>query len=128
MRDVARHLAGRTFLRPKTPEYGAAFEHLIFRELRSALDYGRVKSLHYWRSTSGFEVDFIVDERWAVEVKAAHTIRPEDLKGLKAIGQEGKKLALILVYGVERAQIIDGIDVLPWHEFLERIWAGAERP
>jgi len=54
-------LQGREF-RPGTPEFGEAFETCLMHELKSFNDYIAGEQLSYWRSTSGFEVDFIIKE------------------------------------------------------------------
>ena len=46
-------------------------------------------SLNYWRTPTGLEVDFILDERIAIEVKAKRAISQKDLKGLLALREEG---------------------------------------
>jgi hypothetical protein len=41
-------------------------------EIRAYLGYRRIKlSLSFWRSTHGHEVDFLIGEKVAVEVKPA---------------------------------------------------------
>ena len=53
-------------IEPGSDAWGRALEHLVFLELRSWIDYrGRDNPLTYWRSQSGFEVDFLIDERVA---------------------------------------------------------------
>lgn len=122
---IQRNLAGIDPIKPRNPQFGVAFEHFIFRELRSAIDYGFATSLHYWRSAGHLEVDFFVNERWAIECKAASTIRSEDLKGIKALREENTKIKGIVVSFVERPQLKDSIEILPWKEFLTRLWSGA---
>ena len=45
-----------------TPEFGQAFETYLMHELRCFIDYISGGRLSYWRSTSGFEVHFIIDD------------------------------------------------------------------
>jgi len=66
---VVAALQGREF-RAGTPEFGEALETYLMHELVSYSDYISGESLSYWRSTSGFEVDFILGDHTAVEVKA----------------------------------------------------------
>ena len=82
-------------------------------------------SLAYWRSTSGFEVDFILNDRAAIEVKAKATLGGRDLKGLKALREEELLRDHLVVGLFDRPRIQDGIQVLPWREFLHRLWDGA---
>jgi len=76
---VVATLQGRTF-RPGTPEFGEAVETLLMHELLSYRDYTSGEALGYWRSTSGFEVDFIIGDHTAVEVKAKKTVSAQDVK------------------------------------------------
>src|SRR5438093_131063 len=76
---VVGALQGRRF-KPGTPEFGQAFETLVFHELKSHSDYRSSEMLSYWRSTSGFEVDFIMGDHTAIEVKAKENISTQDLK------------------------------------------------
>jgi len=121
---VRRHLAGTGTVQEKSPTFGDAFEHFVFRELRSAIDYGKATHLHYWRSTSGYEVDFFLNESIAIECKAAKTFRADDLKGLRALREENPGIKGILVCFVDRAELVGGIEVLPWKVFLARLWNG----
>ena len=83
---VVGSLQGRAF-RPGTPEFGEAFETFLMHELVSHRDYISGQTLSYWRSTSGFEVDFIIGDHTAVEVKAKESVSPQDLKSLRALAE-----------------------------------------
>lgn len=87
------------------------------------MDYGFATSLHYWRSTSGHEVDFLVDEHIGIEVKATANPKSADLKSLHALGEEIPHLRPYLFCGVERAQVMNDVQVLPWREGLRRVWS-----
>lgn len=121
---VTRSLAGSGPVLPKSPGFGGALEHLIFCELRAAVDYGVHRQLNYWRSTSDFEVDFLLDEALAIEVKATATPKMADFKGLRAIHDELPDAARFLFCTVESPQEFDGMTALPWREGLRRLWAG----
>jgi predicted AAA+ superfamily ATPase len=66
---VAAALQGRQF-QPETPEFGQAFETWLMHELTCYRDYKSQEPLSYWRTTSGFEVDFIIADHTAIEAKA----------------------------------------------------------
>jgi predicted AAA+ superfamily ATPase len=121
---VAHHLQQRRHLAPGTPEYGEAFEAFFHHELRTYCDYAGPLSLHYWRSTSGFEVDFILDDRVAIEVKAKPIVGDHDLRGLRAIREEGRSLRAIVASCEPAPRRVDGIEILPWEMVLERLWSG----
>ncbi len=110
---------------PGTAEYGEFFEHYIFMELRAWIDYMRPRTtLSYWRSISGYEVDFILDDAVAIEVKASSRINARDLAGLRALREEGRLKRFILLCDEERPQIMEGIEVMPWRFFLDLLWGG----
>jgi len=119
----------RTLLRlppilPESQDFGGFFEQYIFMELKAWIDYRKPSShLSYWRSVSGYEVDFVIDDDVAIEVKVAQIAHDKYLSGLKALREEGKIKRFFLVCREPRPRRVDGIDILPWREFLERLWA-----
>jgi predicted AAA+ superfamily ATPase len=120
---VVSALQGRDF-RPGTPEFGEAFETYLIHELLSYSDYVSGESLSYWRSTSGFEVDFIIGDHTAVEVKAKENLSPHDVKPLLMLAEE-KKLKRYLCVSLEpRRRKFDTLTILPWRDFLEALWSG----
>jgi len=119
-------LQGREF-RPGTPEFGEAFETYLMHELVSYKDYVSGEGLSYWRSTSGFEVDFIIGDHTAVEVKAKENVSSQDVKSLVALAEE-KGLKRYLCVSLEpRMRKFQGVTVFPFREFLEELWGGAFR-
>ncbi|MEK6543630.1 MAG: DUF4143 domain-containing protein [Elusimicrobiota bacterium] len=123
---VAHCLKGVGDLKEKSPEFGAAFESFIFHELKAYVDYksGMSKNaLCYWRSKSGFEVDFILNDAVAIEVKAGRNVSLQELKGLRAIAEERKFKHLICVSLEPQKRMVGAIEILPWRQFLERLWA-----
>jgi predicted AAA+ superfamily ATPase len=80
--------------------------------------------LGYWRSTSGFEVDFILADRTAIEVKAKDTVSPQDVKSLRALAEERKLRRYLCVSLEARPGRIDGIPLVPIGEFLDALWSG----
>ena len=119
---VVATLQGRQF-RPGTPEFGEAFETYLMHELVSYGDYISGEPLSYWRSTSGFEVDFILGDHTAVEVKAKENVSAHDLKSLRAFAEE-KKLKRYLCVSLEpRRRNLENMTILPLREFLEALWS-----
>jgi len=53
----------------RPPEFGEAFEAYIHHEIKNYCDYKGGCDLCYWRATSGFEVDFVINGKTAIEVK-----------------------------------------------------------
>jgi predicted AAA+ superfamily ATPase len=123
---VVSALQGREF-RPGTPEFGEAFETYLMHELLSYADYLSGESLGYWRSKSGFEVDFILGDHTAVEVKAKENVSPQDLRSLRALGEENVVKRQICVSLEPRPRKIGEISVLPLNSFLQALWDGEYR-
>ncbi len=119
---VARYLQGRRGLSMRSPEFGEAFEAYIFHELSTYCDYRGGCDLSYWRSTSGFEVDFILNQDIAIEVKGKTIITEKDCSGLKALQEEAIFKWCILVSLEETPRKIGKIHILPWKDFLERLY------
>lgn len=104
--------------------YGRSFEHWIAMELKSYLSYRRrTESLGYWRSTHQQEVDFVIANHTAIEVKAAKKVGARDLKGLLALEEENifKQFFLISQDTVETKQ--GKIHCLHWKTFVEHLWS-----
>ena len=119
---VVSSLQGRRF-RPGTPEFGEALETYLMHELTSHSDYVSQEPLSYWRSTTGFEVDFILGDHTAIEVKAKENVSPQELKPLRALAEE-KQLKRYLCVSLEpRARKVNGISILPLTEFLDALWS-----
>jgi predicted AAA+ superfamily ATPase len=124
---VVAALQGRQF-RPGTPEFGEAFETYLMHELVSYSDYISGEPLSYWRSTSGFEVDFILGDHTAIEVKAKENVSAHDLKPLRALAEE-KKLKRYLCVSLEpRRRNLEKVTILPIREFLEALWGREYSP
>ena len=120
---LARHLQGRRGLAPGNVEYGSAFESYIFQEIKAFCDYHRLDTPAYWRSKSRIEVDFVFEDL-AVEVKAKKNVTGRDLKGLRALREEGLFAHYLLVSMEPMARETDGIRILPWTDFLDGLWGG----
>ena len=125
---VARALAGRSREHLDGTERGFLLETWILHELRAAMSLHTTGGqLHYWRTPSGSEVDFI----WSrgaravgIEVKAAATWRSEYGAPLKSLIDAA---ALQEGYGVYTgtAELKDGpVRVMPLLRFLEHLASG----
>ncbi len=122
---VVRHLQHRSGISRRSPEFGEAFESYLFHELSTYIDYTEAVSLAYWRSTSNFEVDFVLADTTAIEVKAKEPVGDRDLRGLRALKEESLLKHYVVVSLEPRARTVDGIRILPWQHFLEELWKGA---
>ena len=105
--------------------FGKSFEHYIFMELMNYKKYKNPElDIHYWKTTSGYEVDFICgDMHTAIEVKSSDRIHKNHLKGLKALKEECKVRKMIVVCLEKESRIVDkNIHIWPWKLFLEKMW------
>src|SRR3990167_9060088 len=123
---VTNHLCRRSKIQEKSELFGLAFEHFIALELRAYISYRRLmKPLRYWRTTSQIEVDFIIGDEVAIEVKSSHLVQDKHLHGLRMLKEEGiKTLKRYIVVSCDPKQRVtnDGIEIYPWADFLEMLW------
>lgn len=115
-------------LRPKGPLdkgseiNGAALEGLVAESLRTWIDLNETtSSLHFWRTRSGNEVDFIIygqDCFFAIEVKNSSHVSFQDLKGLKAFKEEYPEAIPILLYRGKEKILYQQILCIPVEKFL----------
>lgn len=123
---IVSQLQQRGTIKPKSPLYGDALEAYIHHELRCRSDYVSYASLNFWRSTTNFEVDFVYDNRIAIEVKAKDQLSKKDLAGIRALKEEKNLESYHVVYlGDVKKVLEDGVELWPVREFLEALWNGA---
>ena len=95
----------------------------MFLELRAWLDYRKPRTaLAYWRSRSGYEVDFVLDDRVAIEAKATRRVQQKHLRNLRALAEERLVQRSSVVCREERPRVEDGIEVWPLEFFLAGLW------
>ncbi len=122
---VTRRLQGRKSIVRGTPEYGYAFESWIMHELSAYISACRRDSeISYWRTRTNLEVDFIVNGEIAIETKTTRNVVRDDLKGLRAIAEEGNFRQRIVVSDEPLEREVEGVLILPWRVFIDRLWAG----
>jgi len=125
---VCGALVGREYVPPRSESFGRAFEHFLWQELRASSQYSRRRfAISYWRTSSHFEVDFVLGKgEVALEVKASEELSARHLKGLRAFGEEYPQARRIVVTRETRKRITeDKIEIYPWQQFLEELWRGA---
>jgi predicted AAA+ superfamily ATPase len=124
---IVNHLARRGALVPGSELFGRAFEHFLFAELTAYLCYTeKFLPVSYWRTVTGFEVDFIIgDGEIAIEAKSSELLRTRHLKSIRAFQEEfNPRRSIIVSLDPAQRKTEDGIDILPWKDFLERLWGG----
>lgn len=123
---VVNFLLKRKNIEPGTESFGFAFEHFIYHELSCHSHYSGINySISFWRTSSQFEVDFILGEHEAaIEVKSTDNVQLRHLKGLKAFAEEYDVKHKIVVSNDPYPRLIGDIRILPWQQFIKTLWAG----
>lgn len=123
---VTNSLRKEEHLTRHSSHYGRLLEHLVFMELKAFLAYSRVReSFCFWRSAGKLEVDFVIGDIVAIEVKATERLAPRDFKGLRALSEDISFRRRIVVCHERNAwKSDDGIEVLPVEIFFEQLWSG----
>ncbi len=120
---VANILCDRKEVSEKSKEFGKLFEHFIFNELKAYKNYtGRISLINFWRDYNGNEVDFIINEEIAIEVKAKENISERDLSGIKSFLKKNKIKKSIVVSMEKQARKHNGIEIIPYQNFLDMLW------
>ncbi|HZE88773.1 MAG TPA: DUF4143 domain-containing protein [Verrucomicrobiae bacterium] len=115
---------------PGTPEFGKTIEQLVLMELMAYRAYRAPDmEIRYWRTSTGQEVDFVVNDREAaIEVKASARVPDVALRSLGVLGADGPVRRRIVVCLERQRRVVSDrhgeIEVLPLAPFLERLWAG----
>lgn len=125
---IARSIARMTVPTETMTEYGTFFETYIAMELVAYIDYTGLHDtdLTYYRTSDGKrEVDFIIGDEVAIEVKSSKAVSDKHLENLRELKEEGIFSSYIVVSREESPRRLeDGILILPWKDFLKRLWNG----
>jgi uncharacterized protein len=126
---IANYLARRA-PREGTPEFGKSFEHYILMELMAYRSYRAPDmEVRYWRTSTGREVDFVINEKeLALEIKASHRVSEAHLRDLSVLAGDGPVGRRIVVCMESQRRELDdaygSITLVPWREFLSELWSG----
>ena len=103
-----------------------SFEHFILMELRAYKAYRNPEfDITYWRTSTGYEVDFILGEKQVVlEIKSGTKVHDIDLRSLKTLQEDGKVKHLLIISQEKYPRDMGNIKIIPWKIFLEMLWAG----
>lgn len=123
---IVNYLCNRRKMEPGSTDFGHGFEHLIVQELMAYLSYTHSrKTISYWRTTSGYEVDIIYgDAEVAIEVKSSTEVQSRHLKGLKAFSEEHPAARTIIVSLDTAYRKMNQVEVWPVTQFLNALWNG----
>jgi uncharacterized protein len=121
---IVNYLLKRPKIDYGTELFGNAFEQFIYLELKAHSSYsGQDYKISYWRTASQLEVDFILGDEIAIEVKSTSKATSKHTQGLKQIEEEYKFKHYILVSTDPIEKKDNNIWHLPWASFLEKLWA-----
>jgi predicted AAA+ superfamily ATPase len=111
-------------------ERGQLFEGMVAQLLRAYKDYwGICDEMYYWAPSAGTktEVDFLLlrgEELIAIEAKSGANFTETWCRGLRAMAQlKGLKHRIIVYPKGPALRTKDGIDVLPFQQFADRLAA-----
>jgi len=123
---IVNHLLKRGKIEYKSEAFGHVFEHFIYQELYAHSHYSGLEyKISYWRTTSQIEIDFVLgNHEVALEIKSSDNITERHLKGLKAFMEEYDVKQAIVVCTEPLPRLVNNILILPWQEFLKRLWNG----
>ena len=123
---VAGAITGRTIAEERGEQFGRAFEHFILMEILAHRSYRELGyDVNFWRTKSGLEVDLVLGGgEVAVEVKGTRRVDAADLRALKAFVAEYSPRLALVVCNEGAPRVHDRIHILPWRDFLGRLWAG----
>jgi predicted AAA+ superfamily ATPase len=126
---VVNELLGRFEIERHGDLFGKAFEHLIFTELKAAIEYlDSGRPLSYWRSQSKLEVDFLLGDDIAIEVKGKSIVSPRDERSLSALAEElPLKRRIVVCLEPQRRRSEAGNEIIPAEEFLAELWGRGGR-
>lgn len=107
--------------------YGRSFEHFILNEVRAYNTYKRKRwELSFWRTKHGTEVDLIINDTVAIEIKSTVKSTSAHTKGLVAIADENAhwQARILVSHDPLDRQVENNLLLLHWKTFLSRLWSG----
>jgi predicted AAA+ superfamily ATPase len=123
---VAGSITKRHLEEEKGELFGKAFEHFIFMELSAHGAYNELDyEISFWRTKSGQEVDFVLGGgEVAIEVKGTARIDKRDLRSLKIFAEAYSPRKLLVICNEKEERVHEQIQILPWRNFLHKLWEG----
>ena len=126
---VAGYLTGRRIEKASGPDFGRALEHFVLMELLAYRAYReREYPIRYWRTKSGLECDFVLGREGTVAIKVKGGANPgsRELRPIRAYIEEHRpRRAVVVCNATAPRRTRDGIWILPWERFLDRLWTDA---
>jgi uncharacterized protein len=101
---------------------GWALEGLVAQHLRAwVLAQKEPHSLSFWHTQTHLEVDFVVYGPrgfWAIEVKRASHLGPDDVRGLVAFKEEYPEAQCMILAPIKQEEIYRTFPIIPIEKFL----------
>jgi uncharacterized protein len=123
---IVAQLSRRGVVREDSELFGKIFEHFITLEVLAHSSYSDFDyPVAYWRTASQLEVDLILGNpgnETAIEIKSTARATDKHLKGLRAFKEEHTAQCILVSRDPTPRKTEDGITILPWQNFLERLW------
>ncbi|MBM3320733.1 MAG: ATP-binding protein [Candidatus Eisenbacteria bacterium] len=120
-------LTKRRIVEERGEAFGRALEHFILMEILAHRSYKELSyDVNFWRTKQGHEVDFVLARgEVAIEVKGSSRVDRAEFRSLQMFREEYRPRRAILVSNERAPRVHEKILVLPWREFLRRLWGGA---
>jgi predicted AAA+ superfamily ATPase len=121
---VANFLAQKLPLTEAHSDIGFCFDQFIIQEVKAYISYSRKNlKLFYWKAKSA-EVDLIIGDKVAVEIKFAKNLRDDFFAGLEALAEEKIIDKYYLVGRFEAMGKRRNVNYLDYTDFLKKLWLG----
>ena len=123
---VAGAITRRHIAEERGEQFGKAFEHFVLMEVLAHRAYQELDyDVNFWRTKSGMEVDFVLGKgEVVIEVKGASRVDNAGLRALKAFTQEHHPRKALVVCNERYPRVHEDMHILPWRDFLTRLWNG----
>ena len=111
----------------KSDLFGNAFEAFIVQEIVALCSYRRLRHrLYFWRTTYQDEVDLIIGDKFAIEIKSTRKATHQHCSGLIKIKEEGfSGRRILLSRDTINRTLDDGTEMRYWEDFLEEVWTSS---
>lgn len=123
---VINAICGRTALSVTqgSSTYGMLFEHFIILETFRLINYAeKPYKLHHWRTSSGAEVDLIIETAdclWAIEIKSSLIVKQGSLKGLKSFMKDYPEAIPLCVSICDNPYTAGQFPIIPWRLLFQK--------
>lgn len=121
---VSNYLAKRGEIINGGELFGPTFEHFIVNEIKCYLNYQNIeKELCFYRTTDQLEVDCIIGDDIAIEIKSTTQVNNNHCKNLKELMKEKLfKRYIVVSQDPNRRILEEKIEIIPWDLFLKDLW------